>query len=327
MIAAAAAAQQPSITNAQIETVSASAGLEGTLQRTIAKSPGPLWTGYAVPTLPGDRQACCWSNDNRGCGLEGRQPVTTTAPPGPIQLEGSTHAAILLRIADGKVQKIRAFSVDCPLDAGGLPFIWLTGVQPSDSVAYLAKNATDSAVHAIAMHAGPEAGKALEKFAASGDSEKVRKAAVFWLAVSRGRPGYEVVNRIVRNDPSEKVREHAVFALAQSKEPDALPAVIAVAKQDGSAHVRGQALFWLAQKASKQASAAITEAIERDPETEVKKKAVFALTQMPRDEGVPMLIHVARTNRNPAVRKQAMFWLGQSKDPRALRFFEEVLSR
>jgi hypothetical protein len=34
---------------------------------------------------------------------------------------------------------------------------------------------------------------------------------------------------------------------------------------------------------------------------------------------------VARSNRNPAVRKQAFFWLGQTKDPRAIQFFEEVL--
>jgi hypothetical protein len=34
---------------------------------------------------------------------------------------------------------------------------------------------------------------------------------------------------------------------------------------------------------------------------------------------------VAKNNRNPEVRKQAMFWLGQSQDPRALTFFEEVL--
>jgi len=57
----------------------------------------------------------------------------------------------------------------------------------------------------------------------------------------------------------------------------------------------------------------------------VKKKAVFALSQLPKDEGVPLLIQVARTNHNPAVRKQAMFWLGQSHDPRALAFFEQVL--
>jgi HEAT repeat protein len=57
----------------------------------------------------------------------------------------------------------------------------------------------------------------------------------------------------------------------------------------------------------------------------VKKGAVFALSQLPKDEGVPLLIQVARTNANPAVRKQAMFWLGQTKDPRALKFFEEIL--
>ena len=59
--------------------------------------------------------------------------------------------------------------------------------------------------------------------------------------------------------------------------------------------------------------------------TAVKKKAVFALHQMPAGEGVPLLIKVARSNRNPEVRKQVVFWLGQSKDPRALQFFEEIL--
>ncbi len=57
----------------------------------------------------------------------------------------------------------------------------------------------------------------------------------------------------------------------------------------------------------------------------MKKRAVFALSQLPKDEGIPLLIKIAKTNRNPAVRKQAMFWLGQSKDPRALDFFAEVL--
>jgi HEAT repeat protein len=58
----------------------------------------------------------------------------------------------------------------------------------------------------------------------------------------------------------------------------------------------------------------------------VKKQAVFALSQLPKDEGIPLLIQVARKNNNPVVRKQAMFWLGQSNDPRALQFFEEVLT-
>ncbi len=59
----------------------------------------------------------------------------------------------------------------------------------------------------------------------------------------------------------------------------------------------------------------------------MKKKAVFALSQLPKDEGVPKLIEVAQSNHNREVRKQAIFWLGQSNDPRALAFFEKVLSQ
>ncbi|HEY6211312.1 MAG TPA: HEAT repeat domain-containing protein, partial [Vicinamibacterales bacterium] len=98
-------------------------------------------------------------------------------------------------------------------------------------------------------------------------------------------------------------------------------------KRAESSRLRGQALFWLAQRAGEQAVSTIANAINDDPDTEVKKKAVFALSQLPKDEGVPKLIEVARTNRNPAVRKQAYFWLGQTNDPRAVAFFEEILSR
>ena len=51
------------------------------------------------------------------------------------------------------------------------------------------------------------------------------------------------------------------------------------------------------------------------------------MTQLPSDQGVPLLIQVARTHASAEVRKQAMFWLGQSKDQRALEFFEDVLRR
>jgi HEAT repeat protein len=68
-------------------------------------------------------------------------------------------------------------------------------------------------------------------------------------------------------------------------------------------------------------------AIDNDPEFRVKERAVFALSQLPKDEGVPLLIEVAKSNRSPEVRKKAMFWLGQSRDPRATKFFEELLRR
>jgi hypothetical protein len=119
----------------------------------------------------------------------------------------------------------------------------------------------------------------------------------------------------------------ALAALSQHADPSALGALIELAKNNGSAKVRSQALFWLAQQAGERAAATIVNAIQNDPDTGVKKQAVFALSQLPKDDGVPKLIEIAKTNRNPEVRKQAVFWLGQSHDPRALRFFEEILTK
>ena len=119
----------------------------------------------------------------------------------------------------------------------------------------------------------------------------------------------------------------ALSALALHAEPAALDWLLSTARTAGATHVRSQALFWLSQRAGQRAIGAIAEAIERDPDTEVKRKAVFALSQLPADDGVPRLIQIARAHSNPAVRKQAFFWLGQSKDPRALAFFVDVLGR
>jgi len=342
--------QGPHFVNAKMQNLSARTGLEQQFRAISSRQVEAAWVGYAVPVIPGNRSMCCYesssnlsSGSNCGrCELEGHQEGARAQSNDSksVKLESPELLVALFRLIDRNVQKIRVFSPDCELDAGGLPVYWLTDVRPNESVALLSsfvmvkpvqseeeqsRHMRNSAVAAIALHADTSADRALDQFVAPGQPEALRKNAVFWLGSARGKRGYEVLQRIVREDPSDKVREHAVFALSISKEPQAVDTMIEVAHKDFSSHVRGQALFWLAQKAGQKAVGAITEAIEKDPETEVKRHAVFALSQLPGEEGVPKLIEVARSNRNPAVRKQAIFWLGQSKDPRALEFFEQIL--
>jgi HEAT repeat protein len=45
---------------------------------------------------------------------------------------------------------------------------------------------------------------------------------------------------------------------------------------------------------------------------------------VPKDEAIPELLPVAETNSDPAVRKDAIFWLGQTHDPRALAYSEQI---
>jgi len=343
-------AEAPQVLNAKMETRAVTASLADTLRDIEVQAEMPEWVGYSVAETAGDRTVCCGNyNDGYGscgtCRLEKENGMTSTSSKkdeqsGTVKLEGSRQLVVLFRLESNQVMRIREASENCTLDAGGLPFIWLTGVKPAESVALLADfvhKATfeghgrheigQGALSAIALHADPSADRAFESFVASDQPEQLRKHASFWLGAARGKAGELMLQKMAKSDPSPEVRSQVAFALSVSHEPEALNEMIRMAKADESSHVRGQALFWLAQKAGQKAMGAITGAIENDPDTDVKKKAVFALSQMPKDEGVPKLIEVAKTNRNREVRKQAMFWLGQSNDPRALEFFEQVLSR
>jgi hypothetical protein len=343
-------AETPEVINAKIETRAVTGSLTDTLRGLEAQADQPEWVGYSVAEIAGDRTVCCGNfNDGYGgcgtCRLERENGMTSTrsekdANARTVELEGSRQLVVLFRLEAKHVMRIREASRNCTLDAGGLPFVWLTGVKPAESVTLLADfvhKATflghgeheigQGALSAIALHADASADRAFESFVAADQPEPLRKHASFWLGAARAKAGELLLEKMAKSDPSTEVRSQVAFAFSVSHEPQALNEMIRMAKEDESSHVRGQALFWLAQKAGQKAMGAISGAIENDPDTDVKKKAVFALSQMPKDEGVPKLIEVAKTNRNREVRKQAMFWLGQSNDPRALEFFEQVLSR
>jgi len=347
-VLAAPAAAQGRFTNARTETHSAAQGLQREIQAAAARG-GIVWIGYRAPMVAGHRQMCCFDGpqDANGCcglcRLEGGGSVSMNTgdalPRGSrVALESPTEFLVLARFENRALTRIRTFTPDCDVDASGTTVVWLTEVKPDESVAWLSTVVTSApdagdarersgkqAVTAIALHDVPSADRALESFVAANQPEWLRADTAFWLGSARREAGARILKRMIDQDPSDKVRDKATFGLSVSPVPSALTALIDAAKTDKSTKVRGQALFWLAQKAGKEAVATITEAIDRDPETAVKKKAVFALSQLPKDEGVPKLIDVARNNRNPEVRKQAFFWLGQSHDPRALQFFEDVL--
>jgi HEAT repeat protein len=351
VLGSATAGAQGRIANAKTETRSAAQGLEREVRAAAARS-GVTWIGYRMPMVAGPRQMCCFdtisdSSFSGGmCRLESGGGVSMNdgdrrdRSGTRIMLEPATEFLVLARLEAGTVSRIRTFTPDCDIDATAMPLIWLTDVKPDESIAWLASlvaaapaagerhdRVGKTAMSAIALHDVAAADRALERFVAPASPEWLRADTAFWLGNARGDSGARLLARMISDDANDKVREKAAFGLSVSKAPAALTTLIAAARNDKSTKVRGQALFWLAQKAGTEAVAVITTAIDNDPETEVKKKAVFALSQLPKDEGVPKLMDVARNNRNPEVRKQAMFWLGQSHDPRAVQFFEEILTK
>lgn len=333
----AVAQQAPKVVNAQFHSEPAGPGLSATVDR-FQHANGPQWLGYAVPASPRSHFSVCSGDNNASmddgcCGeyrLEDSDNGFQSSDRGP---EVETAMDILLRIDQGTVQKVRFVPTGCRVDAGGLPFTWLTGVEPDDSVAYLSslttendKRRTDEALAAIAMHATPKATAALATSASASSPLWLREKAAFWLGAGRGHDGLQALEKLIA-DSDPEFRKKLTFDISVDRDPAAVDDLIHMAKADADTGVREQALFWVAQKAGAKAVATLKDAVENDPEVAVKKKAVFALSQLPKDEAVPQLLHVAQTNPDPAVRKDAIFWLGQTHDPRALAYFEQILER
>lgn len=127
----------------------------------------------------------------------------------------------------------------------------------------------------------------------------------------------------------DRAADEAVLPAILADSITVWPDLVRLARESSVAlHVRNQAVFWLGHAAGEAATKDLTDLVRDDSvDREVREHAVFALSQQPRDVGVPALLQIARTNRDPEVRRKAFFWLGQTRDPRALALFEEVLSR
>jgi hypothetical protein len=242
--AASALAQTPHFENAKLET----RALQAPLGTELARISGPAWAGYSVPAPKGRGISGCW-----GDGATVR---------GPVYLEGSPVVAILFRVSQGKVEKVRPTSPECGIDAGGLPVYWYTGVAPRDSVAYL-ETLGEKGLVAIAMHADDSAVATLIRLAKSAPDGKTRGQALFWMAQRAGDKAAQGITEAIENDPDTEVKKKAVFALSQLPKDEGVPRLIQVAKTNRNPAVRKQAVFWLGQSNDARALQFLEEVLTR----------------------------------------------------------------
>jgi len=259
---AAPLAAQPQVINGSVQPLALGGGLTRNAVDAFAAKSATAWVGYSVPALDADRRSCCWSGDSPACcqacriepGSSSGTTFSAADRTGAASLEaGDLH--VLMRISDGRLERIRVFSHDCALDAGGLTIHWLSDVAPADSVALLGSflNATasnrlaDGALVALALHREPAALERLLTAAKDGATTHLRGQALFWLAQRAGDKAVGAISDAIANDPETDVKKRAVFALSQLPKDDGVPLLIQVSRTNPNPAVRRQAMFWLGQ--------------------------------------------------------------------------------
>ena len=297
------------------------------------------WTSWQVDAVEGAPEWCCWSSwDDRvatreTCKLDGeRQGYGTRGKATTDSLR------IYARLAGGKVERLRAMSARCPVEAktpihelgrvaADDSTRWLVGLTRKDTDSDLSGEGDNDVLPALAMHRGDLAQQALATMARDDASTERRKHAVFWLAMLRGVAGAEITTSVMFNDQDSEVRKHAAFAITESKSPHVATDLIRLGNTDKNNDVRSQAWFWLAHTGAAQSEDAIVAALRKDADDRVREEAVFALSQLPGERATRALIAVAEDRSlSNEQRKRAMFWLAQSESAGAHAFLDKVLA-
>lgn len=127
---------------------------------------------------------------------------------------------------------------------------------------------------------------------------------------------------------STPVGDQAIVGAQLADSVTIWPDLLAMAKdRDLSRKTRQSALFWVSQAAGDKVVQAMGDiANDATEDREVRQSAVFGLSRRPADESVPALIKISESDRDPEIRRNAMFWLSRSDDPRAMAWFEKVLT-
>ena len=210
-------------------------------------------------------------------------------PAGPVKLEGADTMIVLFRVVNRQVERVRVFSEDCQLDAGGREVTWLTGVKPAESIALLesliaAQPSTerrDRIVDGCDQRDCPARGRRGNGIARAppgrvAAATRAGEGAVLARQHARtARPrdpaaGHQGGHRR-RGEEEGGVRDFAEPRAAGGRRAHRERQVERRRRRAGGVDLLARA------ESGNKAAAAITERIEQDPDTEVKKKAVFAL--------------------------------------------------
>lgn len=125
---------------------------------------------------------------------------------------------------------------------------------------------------------------------------------------------------------SEKLRDNIFLAVSQSDSPRASRWLSSVVTDNNETeHAREQAMFWLGQGRSPTED--LVRLYDRLSDAALRKHYTFVLSQRRDRAALDKLIDVAEHDADREVRHQALFWLGQSKDPRALAYIRDLVTR
>jgi HEAT repeat protein len=189
------------------------------------------------------------------------------------------------------------------------------------------KEVKDKAIFALSQHRSSRAGQILRDFAErSSEDEELREQAIFWLGQRGSSENADYLKSLYSRVKSDKLKNKIIFSLSQQRGNGEWVMNIALDPKE-SIEMRKQALFWAGQSGGA-TTESFAQLYDKMTDHEIKNQLIFVFSQRGRDpKAVDKLVDIAKTEKDKELQKQAVFWLGQSRDPRAVKYLEELITK
>jgi len=183
----------------------------------------------------------------------------------------------------------------------------------------------DRMLYWLAHSDNERAGSKVVEVARGDDSPELRDRAIYWVAHRGGQQAFGPLNELYGAEKDPAIKERILYWFAHSGDPRSRAKVDEIARADASPELRERAIYWIAHRSGPEATDALARLYDELKEEETKKRILYWLSHRGGKAGLQKLFTVARSGPSQSLRERAVYYLGQSKDPEAIKLIEQIL--
>jgi tetratricopeptide (TPR) repeat protein len=170
----------------------------------------------------------------------------------------------------------------------------------------------------------PRARAKLLEVARTGETPELRMEAIRRLGNS-GRVSIDDLLQLYSADQSLQIKQSLLRAFAESNDPRAHAKVLEIARGNDPIELRGYAIRTLVHRNDAQTTDQLVAMYDSEQNQQIKMSLLRAFGESSQKSAVRKLMIIARNDQSVELRKLAVRYLGQSKDPEAMKFLEDLL--
>jgi TolA-binding protein len=214
---------------------------------------------------------------------------------------------------------------------------WLSQVPGDETVAALDSILRDpktppeiqeKAIFALSQHRSARAAEILRDFAARRDANSdLREKAIFWIGQSRSAANAQFLKDLYAKIENDDLKDKIIFSLSQMGGADNYRWLMDIAlnpKED--IEIRKKALFWAGQGHNVDV-ADLVKLYDSMSDREMKDQLIFVYSQRREAAALDKLFQIGKNDPDRELRKKAIFWIGQSRDPRAVQYLQDLINQ